>query len=89
MPYESYAVLRALVEQRQEELVKRFQSACNFIPTETPKRGVKSGMDKAHEIFSKENAMLKQVQEDLHAACQSTYKDHPNPEMRKFWGIET
>lgn len=89
MPYESYTVLRELVEQREQQLVDRYQSACNFIPPETPKRGVKSGLDKAHEIFSQEYRMLKQIKEDLHTAAQATYKDHPNPEMRKFWGIES
>jgi hypothetical protein len=87
MPYESYALLRALVEQRQEKLTERFRSACDFIPSETPKCGEQSGIDKAHEIFRKENAVLNQLKEDLHQAAQATYKDHPNPDMKKFWGL--
>lgn len=85
MPYETYAFLRSLVEQRQELLTERFRSACDFIPTETPKNGVRSGIDKAAEIFRKENALMNQAKEDLHKAAQATYKDHPNPDMKRFW----
>ena len=88
MPYESYALLRSLVELRQEKLAEDFRSACNYIPSETPKKGGPSGIDKAHKIFSAENAILNRVKEDLHQAAQATYKDHPNLKMRKFWGIE-
>lgn len=88
MPYETYAFLRALIEFRQEKLTEDFRSACNFIPSETPKDGGPSGINKAHKIFSKENAWMNQAKADLHSAAQATYKDHSSKEMRKFWGFE-
>jgi hypothetical protein len=47
------------------------------------------------EILTDENSMIiirwpdgtECFPEDLHAAAQATYKDHPSEEMRKFWGL--
>jgi hypothetical protein len=30
---------------------------------------------------------LEKMREELHDAAASSYKDHPNPEMRKWWGL--
>jgi len=28
------------------------------------------------------------MEEELQIAAASTYKDHPDPETKKFWGLE-
>lgn len=87
MSYETYAYLKYLIETREQKLDLDFQTAINFIPSEMPKRG-QSGLEKAHDIYRKEWRRLQDMKEELHDAAACTYKDHPNPEMRKFWGLE-
>ena len=87
MSYETYAYLKSLVEDQKKKLERDFQTACAFLPS--PNFVVKgvSAMDRAHEVFRKHYADLNVIGEQLHAAAQATYKDHPNPEMREFWGL--
>lgn len=87
MSYETYAYLKSLVEDQKKRLERDFQTACGFLPSNFVVKGV-SAMDKAHEVFRKHCGELNVIDEELHAAAQATYKDHPNPEMRKFWGLE-
>jgi len=86
MSYETYAYLKSLVQDQRKKLERDFQTACGFIPTGIVVKGL-SGIDRAHEIFRKHQGELNKVEEELHAAAQASYADHPNPEMRKFWGI--
>jgi hypothetical protein len=88
MPYETYSYLKSLIEVQMATVEKEFNIACRFIPPETPKGDKLTGLGKAHKIFAREYSTLDRMKEDLHAASQETYKDHPNPEMRKFWGLE-
>lgn len=88
MDFESYQILKNLIESALNKLEKDFRTACNFIPSEQYKRGVPSGIEKAHKIFSNEHARLKKAQTQLHVAASATYKDHPKKEMRQFWGLE-
>lgn len=88
MSYETYAYLRSLVEDQQKKLEREYQTACTYIPTERPNRNKETGRDKAYKIFLESSAQLDRIKDELKAAAASTYKDHPNPEMRKFWGIE-
>lgn len=83
MPYETYSYLKSLIEFSINELEKDFHTACTFIPMDE----YPTGIDKAHKIFSKEHAHLKKMAADLHRASQETYRDHPDAEMRKFWGL--
>jgi hypothetical protein len=90
MSYETYAYLKSLIEQQMIKLENDFRTACYFIPPQSLKGirlGTPSGVDKAHNIFSKEHIKLKKMKDELHTAAASTYKDHPNPKMREFWGL--
>ena len=89
MSYETYAYLRGLLESQEKKLERNYQIACGFIPSEPPKRGQKSGIEKAHEVFRREWRVLAEMKEELHDAAANTYKDHPSQEMRKFWGLTT
>lgn len=86
MSYETYAYLKCLVNDQKKKLERNFQTACDYIPLGFSIKGI-SAMDKAHEVFRKHYAELNAIEEELHAAAQSMYKDHPNPEMRAFWGL--
>ncbi len=79
--------LRGLIDMAEQQIKNDYQKALAFIPSESFQRGKTSGLDKAHRILSDELAKLDVVREEFHAAAQTTYKDHPNPEMRKFWGL--
>jgi hypothetical protein len=88
MSWETYFYLKKLIEQQMVKLEDDFRTAINFIPSEPVyRRRKKSGLEKAHDIFSKEYAKLRKMKEELHTAAASTYKDHPNPKMQKFWGL--
>lgn len=88
MSYETYALLKALLEDHIQKLENKFRSACQFIPSEEIVNGKVSPLDRAQRIFSAEYANLQKMKIELHTAAAATYKDHPNPEMRKFWGLE-
>jgi NAD+ synthase len=88
MTYESYARLKNLISLDIRRLEGDFQSALNFIPSENFKPGAKSGLDKAHRIFSDAYGTLEKMKEELHAAAAATYLDHPNPKMKEFWGVK-
>jgi hypothetical protein len=90
MSYETFAFLNKLIEKEMIRLENDFDTACHFIPAEPDKkRGQASGIDRAHKIYMEESAKLDHAKEELRAAVQAQYRDHPNPEMRKFWGIQT
>ncbi len=92
--FETYVYLKRLIAQEQEKLEKEFYIACDFIPYETIKESrcrdeqFPSPLEKAHRIFLDQHYKLERMFEELHAAAASTYKDHPNFETRKFWGVE-
>ena len=87
MSYETYAYLRTLVEDQMVKLENDYRIALTFIPLEGVKLRGKTGTDKATEIFRKEYTKLRAITEELYAAAATTYKDHPDKEMRKFWGL--
>jgi len=88
MSYETYAYLKSLVEDQKRKLELEFRMACNFIPSNSGVVKGLSGIDRAHEIFRKHQGELNKVEEELYAAVQAAYRDHPNKEMREFWGLE-
>jgi len=87
MSYETYAYLRSLIEDQQKKLEKEFQTACKYIPSEMVRGNKLSGRDKAHKIFLESSNQLDEINKELKDAAASTYKDHPNPEMKRFWGL--
>lgn len=87
MSYNSFAVLRKLVESQICKLENEFHIACNYIPSEPYDPKKMSGIEKAHQIFMKEVAQYHDVLKDLHTMASESYKDHPNKEMREFWGL--
>ena len=87
MSYESYAAIKKLIQVEKKRLEEHYQIACWFIPPEPYKYGKKSTLDKIHEVFTKHYHDLVVMENELHDAAAHTYKDHPNPEMRKFWGL--
>jgi hypothetical protein len=45
-------------------------------------------IDVAHKIFRERSRSLDDMKDELHDCAASAYKNHPNPDMRKFWGLE-
>jgi len=88
MSYETYVFLRTLLEEYMEKWEGKFRSACLFIPSEATKSGNLSGIERAHRIFMTEHMKLDKMKEELHMAAAATYKDHPNADMRKYWGLK-
>ena len=88
MSYENYSFIRQLIEKDIDKLEADYHTACRFIPSEPFNSKKPSGLDKAHRIFSDALALRRKWVNELHAAVQASYKDHPDPEMRKFWRLE-
>ena len=42
----------------------------------------------AYDVFREEYNKLTEMEKELLKSAQSVYKNHPDIEMRKFWGIE-
>jgi len=79
--YESYAYLRALVEKDIANLEREYHIACAFLSKP-------QSLSDAHKNFMLSLRPRKIAFESLHVAASAMYKDHPNPEMRKFWCLE-
>jgi hypothetical protein len=88
MSHQTYTDINGLLELERNRLHKNFVNAMTFIPYENHNPKVKSGREQAVEIYRSLDSQLTQMQKELHIAAASTYKDHPNPDMRKFWGLE-
>jgi hypothetical protein len=88
MSYETYAYLKSLLEREMKLLDHDLKIAYNFIPKEPYERGKLSGVDKANNIFITEYSRLNAMLTELWKVAQATYKDHPNLEMRRFWGLK-
>jgi len=78
--YETYAHLRAILEQERGQLHTDFLKACSFLT------GVNNSV--LSEIKCQRDARITVMLEELHAAAQASYKDHPKKEMREFWGLK-
>jgi hypothetical protein len=87
MTYETYAFLKGLLDKQMEQLHHEYVVATDFIPPERPKDGQKSGVEKAHDVYVTKRHKLIQMQVQLQDAVRTQYADHPDLEMRKFWGI--
>lgn len=83
MKYDTYNYLKNLLEKQKSILEKDFQTACSFISTSSWGNGI----DEAHKVFSERLHNIERMKQELHDAAAATYKNHPNPEMRKFWGL--
>lgn len=88
MSLDTYLYLCALIGRETDELGRSYQKACEFIPSEAPKRNTKSGLAKAHEIFAERSSVLRKMKHELDETAAASYKDHPNKKMREFWGVK-
>jgi len=91
MEYESYVMLRDLLDNAIAKFENDFRVVCSFIPAQTSdeiRKGIPSGIERAHEIFSEHYSKMRKAKTQLLVAVGSTYKDHPNVEIRKFWGLD-
>lgn len=91
MEYDSYVMLRDLLDNAMVKLENDFRTACCFIPPQSSaeiRKGIPSGIENAHKIFSEHYSKMRKAKTQLLVTAASTYKDHPNPEMRKFWCLE-
>lgn len=76
MSYETYSLIRDVLEDRIVKLENDFRNATQFIPGD---------LTEANKIFQKELTSLYDAKEQLRSSVAMTYRNHPNKEMRKFW----
>jgi hypothetical protein len=86
MSYETYSALRSMLEAEQAKIHTEFVIALGFMPHESNGKNV--ALDKANDVYMARRRAVTTQLEELHAAAAATYKDHPNPDMRKFWGLQ-
>lgn len=78
MSYETYKHLVQLLSTEMANLEERFHIACEFV----------SSIEEAHLIFCNRYAEIERMKNELHTIASQDYADHPNKEMRNFWGLE-
>lgn len=83
MTYETYIFLKSLLDNNIEKQKNDYLLALSFIPTGNK---YKAAQDAAHKIFQAEYSKRLKMAEELHQAAAEFYKNHPNKEMREFWG---
>jgi len=88
MEFETYVYIKKLLEQSEAKLHRDYLTALEFIPAEPFTNYEKTGTFKAADIFRNESEKLSKMKKELHSAAGATYKDHPNIEMRKVWGLD-
>ena len=81
MTDESYTILSGLIEKEQRNLYERYLQALKFIPN--------GATDIPYQRFQHLREQLIRAQLELHDDAAASYKDHPDPDMRKFWGLES
>lgn len=84
MTYNTYEFLKQLLEVEKSKAHNDFRTFCSFLTPENYPQGNEGG----YQIYLDRYSNLRKMQAELHDAAAATYKDHPNPEMRKFWGLE-
>lgn len=85
MSYGTYAILNKFLERQILEFHNKYVDALSFIPSGHKHQKTR---DYAWEVYADERGKLEQMKIELKAAVQAAYRDHSNPEMRKFWGIK-
>lgn len=85
MSYYTYAFLKAFLENEISKAHSEYVKALNFIPDGHKYQKVR---DHAWKVYLVERNKLEQMKIELKAAAQAAYLDHPNLEMREFWGIK-
>jgi hypothetical protein len=87
MSYATYTLLESLLQKEEQRLWQDYLTALRFIPSAAIKRKGLTPVSAARKVYDVETAKLQAMREELRAAAASTYKDHPNPQMRKFWNV--
>lgn len=85
MSYENYVLLQNFIDIQIENTHARAVDALVFIPTGTTYQTTR---DYVWEVCRKEQAKFMRMKEELKFAVMSAHRDHPNPAMRKYWGVE-
>jgi len=91
MTYDTYNFLKGLLDRELEQLHHQYVMALDFIPYENisskKENGRKSGTEKASDILRIRLTEIFKMKTELYEAARNMYVDHPDEEMRKFWGI--
>lgn len=85
MSYDTYALLKAFLDNEILKAHVSYVDALRFIPTGYKHQKIR---DHAWNIYDAERDKLELMKIELKEAVQAAYRDHPNPEMREFWGIK-
>ena len=90
MSWPTYHYLRCLIEDQQRKLEREYQITFDYVPNtfQELKDWKVTPTEYARNVFNRRYSELKKMKEELSLALQDHYRDHPNKEMREFWGIK-
>ena len=83
MNYKTYAYLMDFLEREIYKRHAEYVTSLSFFANTSQK-----DKNKAYAYFQMEVGKISQMKKELKDAVKAFYKDHPNPKMKQFWGIE-
>ena len=81
LSYETYVYVAALLVAECDKLEHEFKIASKYISSNN-----KHGKEEAYEIFQKKSAEVNKMIGELRAVIGYSYRNHPDKNMRNFWG---
>ena len=85
--YEEYVYVLNLLEKESKKLESNYLMSMEFMEDEPFDLDKKSNKEKAYDIYRKKLTSINRIKEKFNKTVSDSYKDHPNKEMRKFWGV--
>ena len=83
MKYNTYKWFKDCIHDAKVKLEDDWRASTNFYRFSSNKDN-----NSAYDVFREEYNKLTEMEKELLKSAQSVYKNHPDIEMRKFWGIE-
>jgi hypothetical protein len=83
MSWETYNFISGMFNEQKAKLERDYTSAiCYFVG-----KSVESAKE-AESRYVEHLRILRAIRTEFEDAIKDSYKDHPNPEMRRFWGFD-
>ncbi len=82
--YHTYAYLKSLIDRERQTAHSEYVIAVGHIQGDK----FRNAREEAWQNYRERLKLFAEMEEELHDACKAVYKDHPNPEMRRFWCID-
>lgn len=83
MEYKTYRFLMDILEEKENDLYDQYFVSCNLFAEGLSH---KSNNQMYDNLRMKASELIR-IKKDLNDSVKLIYKNHPDAEMRKFWGV--